>query len=82
LAFQYKGYEINSIYFKDYAKFISATDLRDASYCRVKIPLKDIVPLGIKSLPKCDFWMYVKYFIDAEFPNKDYPILQTYADPF
>lgn len=26
--------------------------------------------------------MYVKDFKDAEFPNKDYPILQTYADVF
>ncbi|NDU13260.1 gamma-glutamylcyclotransferase, partial [Francisella tularensis subsp. holarctica] len=34
------------------------------------------------SLPKGDFWMYVKDFKDAEFPNKDYPILQTYADTF
>ncbi|MBK2357760.1 gamma-glutamylcyclotransferase ChaC [Francisella hispaniensis] len=82
LAVPNKGYAMNAIYYKADAKDISATDLREASYCRVKIPRKDIVPLGIKSLPKGDFWMYVKDFKDAEFPNKNYPILQTYADVF
>lgn len=82
LAVPNKGYVMNAIYYKADAKDISATDLREASYCRVKIPRKDIVPLGIKSLPKGDFWMYVKDFKAAEFPNKNYPILQTYADVF
>ncbi|AJI47002.1 gamma-glutamylcyclotransferase [Francisella philomiragia] len=82
LAVPNKGYVMNAIYYQANASDISATDLREASYCRVKIPHKDIVPLGIKSLPKGDYWMYVKDFKDAEFPNKDYPILQTYADVF
>ncbi|MDE5014448.1 gamma-glutamylcyclotransferase, partial [Francisella tularensis subsp. holarctica] len=77
-----KGYARNAIYYKADAKDISATDLREASYCRVKIPRQDIVPLGIKSLPKGDFWMYVTDFNAAEFPNKADPILQTYAETF
>ncbi|KEI35538.1 hypothetical protein FRA_33c05310 [Francisella sp. W12-1067] len=82
LAIPNKGYTMNAIYYKASANDILATDLREASYCRVKIPRKDILPLGVKSLPKGNFWMYVKDFKDAEFPNKDFPILQTYADVF
>ncbi|AIT09133.1 hypothetical protein LO80_03555 [Candidatus Francisella endociliophora] len=82
LAIPNKGYVMNAIYYKASAKDISATDLREASYCRIKIPRKDLVPLGIKSLPKGDFWIYTKDFKDAEFPTKDFPILQTYADVF
>ncbi|WP_150466423.1 gamma-glutamylcyclotransferase family protein [Francisella sp. SYW-9] len=82
LAVPNQGYAMNAIYYKASASDISATDLREASYCRVKVPRKDIVPLGVKSLPKGDFWMYVKDFKDAEFPTKKYPILQTYADVF
>lgn len=77
-----KGYVMNAIYYKAKASDISATDLREASYCRVKIPRKDLLPLGVKSLPKGDYWMYVKDFKDAEFPTEKFPILQTYADVF
>lgn len=82
LAIPNKGYTMNAIYYKASANDISATDLREASYCRVKIPRKDIIPLGVKSLPKGDYWMYVKDFKDAEFPTSEFPILQTYADVF
>lgn len=82
LAIPNKGYAMNAIYYESSAKEISATDLRESSYCRVKIPRKDLVPLGIKSLPKGDFWMYVKDFKDTKFPTRDFPILQTYADVF
>ena len=77
-----KGYLMNAIYYKAKASDIAATDLREASYCRVKIPSNDLLPLGVKSLPKGDYWMYVKDFKDAEFPTRDFPILQTYADVF
>lgn len=82
LAVPNKDYTMNAIYYKASASDIAATDLREASYCRVKIPNKDIIPLGVKSLPKGDYWMYVKDFKDAEFPTRDFPILQTYADVF
>lgn len=82
LAIPNKGYVMNAIYYKSTANEISATDLREASYCRVKIPSKDLLPLGVKSLPKGDYWMYVKDFKDAEFPIQNFPILQTYADVF
>ena len=82
LAIPNEGYVMNAIYYKAKANDIAATDLREASYCRVKIPSKDLLPLGVKSLPKGDYWMYVKEFSDAEFPTRDFPILQTYADVF
>ncbi|MFC4891778.1 gamma-glutamylcyclotransferase family protein [Pseudofrancisella aestuarii] len=82
LAIPNDGYLMNAIYYPSSAEDIQATDLREASYCRVKVPRKDILPLGIKSLPKGDYWMYVKSFSDAEFPTKDFPILQSYADVF
>ena len=82
LAIPNKDYVMNAIYYKSKATDIAATDLREASYCRVKIPSKDLLPLGVKSLPKGDYWMYVKDFSDTEFPTRDFPILQTYADVF
>lgn len=82
LAVPNKGYVMNAIYYESKASDISATDLRESSYCRVKIPRKDLLPLGVKSLPKGDYWMYVKDFKDAEFPTRDFPILQSYADIF
>ena len=82
LAIPNKGYVMNAIYYKAKASDIAATDLREASYCRVKILSKDLLPLGVKSLPKGDYWMYVKEFSDAKFPTRDFPILQTYADVF
>jgi len=82
LAVPNKDYAMNAIYYKAKADDIAATDLREASYCRVKVPRKDIIPLGVKSLPKGDYWMYVKDFKDAEFPTQNFPILQTYADVF
>ncbi|GAB4224660.1 MAG: hypothetical protein Kow0076_7470 [Francisella sp.] len=55
LAVPNTGYLMNAIYYKADASDISATDLREATYCRVKVPTKDITPLGIKSLPQGDF---------------------------
>lgn len=82
LAIPNKDYVMNAIYYKATSSDIASTDLREASYCRVEIPRKDLLPLGVKSLPKGDYWMYVKEFADAEFPTRDFPILQSYADVF
>ncbi len=77
-----KGYVMNAIYYKSTSKEIASTDLREESYCRIKIQRKDLIPLGIKSLPEGEYWMYAKDFKDAEFPTSKFPILQTYADVF
>ena len=82
LAVPNEGYSMNAIYYKATPADITATDLRESPYCRVIIKRKELLPLGIKSLPRGDYWMYVQDFQDAEFPNKDFPILQTYVDVF
>ena len=82
LAVLNHGYVMNAIYYKSSSKGIAATDLREASYRRVEVPRGDITPLGIKVLPKGDYWMYVKDFKDAQLPTRKFPILQSYADVF
>ncbi len=82
LAVPQKDYIMNAIYYPTKADDILSTDLREASYCRVKIDDKDLIPVGINRLPKGNYWMYVKKFSEAEFPNQEFPILQSYADVF
>lgn len=82
LAVPNNNYLMNAVYYKSSTNGIISTDLRESSYCRVRVPRKDILPLGVRSLPKGNYWMYVKDFKDTEFPTKDFPILQTYVDTF
>lgn len=68
-------------------------DERERYYCRVSVPLNDILILrgnisdngtfpSEEELKNSEFWIYVTIKKFSEFPDESYPIVQSYVDIF
>lgn len=75
---------LNAVIYKVDAAELAATDRRERSYCRTRVPSEDVKPLepGVQRAPDGQFWIYVNRPASVARPDEKYPIVQSYVDVF
>jgi hypothetical protein len=75
---------LNAVIYRIEMNELRATDLREASYCRKRVPFADIKILEKNSFKLADgqAWIYVNPPETAVVPSVRFPIVQSYVDIF
>ena len=75
---------LNAVIYRVDAAELAATDRRERSYCRTRVPPEDVKSLerGAHSAPDGQIWIYVNRPASVARPDEKYPIVQSYVDVF
>jgi hypothetical protein len=75
---------LNAVIYQVDATELTATDRREALYCRTSVAMSDIKPLEWEFFPenRAQTWIYVSKPQSAAAPDSRYPIVQSYVDIF
>ncbi|MFC4893146.1 gamma-glutamylcyclotransferase family protein [Pseudofrancisella aestuarii] len=82
LAVPSEGDSFNAVYYPVDTDGVLAADEREHDYCRYKLEPKDVKSLGLKNLPKGQYWIYATNAKEIHEATKEYPIIQSYVDLF
>ena len=72
----------NAVYYQVQENDIRNTDEREVGYCRTKINVSNLKPMGLETLPKGNYWIYTINPNNLSSPSEEYPIIQSYVDIF
>jgi len=75
---------LNAVIYRVDAAELAATDRRERSYCRTRVPSEDVKALepAAQSVPDGQIWIYVNKPASVALPDEKYPIVQSYVDVF
>ena len=78
------GAHVNAVIYRVEANELMATDRREASYCRSRVPLTEIKTLegGAFRIESGQAWIYVNRPESIAVPSARFPIVQSYVDIF
>lgn len=78
-----KNSKVNAVYYPISIKGLKKLDKRESSYCRIKVPPKDLNFYGKKvKIDNTNFWVYAANPKRLKSPNQNHPIVQSYVDIF
>jgi hypothetical protein len=75
---------LNAVIYQVDQDELAATDKRESSYCRARVPATDIKSLEADFVPAADAqtWIYVSRAEGVALPDAKFPIVQSYVDIF
>lgn len=75
---------LNAVVYRVEIDELAATDRRESSYCRKRVPLSDInfLEQGSFNIPSGQIWIYANRPEAVAAPSAQFPIVQSYVDVF